>query len=281
MGKHYVPRFYLKGFTERNEPSFIWAYEKGRKKPFRSNIVNIAQENQIYSDETEKHLTYDVEMPANPIIQKIREHRNITKSDKVILSKYMSVLMRRIPRSREKATEWFDQSIGDYYQHIENDLNNLLAENPDKQEIISNRLNELNNIRNTDAITPKETWGKIILENEHSTISQVICDMTWQFLVFDKWPAFLTSDNPVFFFEGMGIGKKYSEISFPISENIVLWATWRADLEEKYVKTKEHIVREINHRTISFATRYIYFSSYEKWITKLANQHNIDLNRIL
>ncbi len=282
MGKHYIPRFYLKGFTEKNAPSFIWAYEKGRKKPFRSNILNIAQENQIYSDETEKQLADDVENPANPIIHKIREQQPITKAEKEILARYVEVLMRRIPRVREKAREWFPSAMEKKLQHLESDLNRLSDENPDKEEIINKHKNDIKRMRNNDVVdlfTPEDIWEEIILSDD-MPIHQVLGDMTWQFLVFDEWPIFLTSDNPVFFFEWMGIGKKYSEVSFPISKNIVLWATWRSDLKENYVKTTENIAKEINQRTVSFAQKYIFFSSHEKWVETLVNKDSLKVNRI-
>ncbi len=181
---------------------------------------------------------------------------------------------------REKAKKWFPQSLENYLQRINNELDTLLVENPDKKEIISQRRKEFKAIQYNDAITPEDIWERIILDEKNTSVPQVLNNMTWQFLVFDKWPIFLTSDNPVFFFEWLGIGKEHSEVSFPITDNIVLWATGRTDLKEEYVQTTESIAKEINRRTISFAQNYIYFSSCEKWITKLVNKNSINLNRI-
>ena len=61
MGYHYIPRYYLKGFTEVDDSEFIWAYEKGTQNFFRTNIRNVAQETRFYSDETESYLTDAIE----------------------------------------------------------------------------------------------------------------------------------------------------------------------------------------------------------------------------
>jgi hypothetical protein len=93
--------------------------------------------------------------------------------------------------------------------------------------------------------------------------------MTWLFLTFDRRPAFLASDNPVFHFRSMGIANAGSEVSFPVSSHIVLWATWRMDLEEGYAPTREACVRELNRRTASNATRYLFHAADEEWVLPL------------
>jgi len=79
----------------------------------------------------------------------------------------------------------------------------------------------------------------------------------------------------------MGIGRKYSEISFPISSHIVLWATWRADVPCDFIKASTPIIRELNRRTVHNASRYIYHSRYEYWIPALVQKKNLNLNRIM
>jgi hypothetical protein len=93
--------------------------------------------------------------------------------------------------------------------------------------------------------------------------------MTWQFLTFDRGPAFLASDNPVFYFRCLGIANIESEVSFPISSNVALWATWRGDFEDGYVSTRESWVRGLNRRTASSATRYLFHPISEDWILPL------------
>ena len=78
----------------------------------------------------------------------------------------------------------------------------------------------------------------------------------------------------------MGVGRRQSEITFPISSNIVLWANWRADIKNGYSETNNQIVREINRRTATNITRFCYFSADEAWIQKFINKEGHKLNFI-
>ncbi len=105
--------------------------------------------------------------------------------------------------------------------------------------------------------------------------------MTWQFLTTTGGHGFLTSDNPVFFHEGLGIGHQLSEVTFPISTNITLWATWRTDLLEGFVQTTEQVVDEINRRMVSVASRWVFHGRYRRWIITLVNRSFHRLNRLI
>ena len=110
-------------------------------------------------------------------------------------------------------------------------------------------------------------------------IRAILPAMTWVFFAPDKKQHFITSDNPIFFFKGMGIGKPESEITFPLSSTITLWATWR-NLKEGYIPAKDACIREINRRTASIATRYVYYSEEAQWVVNLINKKIFRLNRL-
>jgi hypothetical protein len=78
MGDHYIPQFYLKGFTEKKDVDSLWVYKKNGI-PFKASIRKIAQENRLYSREAELYLANKVEGPANKVLEKIRNYPvNIT-----------------------------------------------------------------------------------------------------------------------------------------------------------------------------------------------------------
>jgi hypothetical protein len=104
--------------------------------------------------------------------------------------------------------------------------------------------------------------------------------MTWTFLTFDDRPAFLTCDNPVFYFTSIGIGNPDSEITFPISSTLTLLATWRGDLTQDYLKTTEQVVREVNRRTAHNATKYIFHCREEYWIEPFIRKGRWELHRL-
>ncbi|MEJ2745699.1 MAG: DUF4238 domain-containing protein, partial [bacterium] len=97
-------------------------------------------------------------------------------------------------------------------------------------------------------------------------ISFTISQMTWTFFTCNEYPAFLTSDNPVYYPRRLGLGNPACELSFPISNSISLFATWRKNLREGYFPTRPGFVKEMNRRLASITTRYAFHGKDESWI---------------
>ncbi len=85
----------------------------------------------------------------------------------------------------------------------------------------------------------------------------------------------------MFYFPWMGIGKPESEVTFPISSNIVLLANWRKDVRENYFETKKQAIKEINRRTALNTSRFVYHDRDEYWIPKFIAKENHQLNRLI
>lgn len=102
MGQHYIPEYYLNGFSDSLNSSNIWVYEKGSKRIFPSTIKNAANENNRWPASIEKYLANQIESPANPILDKIRNRQSLTQGDKDTLSAYMVVMLQRVPRGLER-----------------------------------------------------------------------------------------------------------------------------------------------------------------------------------
>ncbi len=280
MGKHYVPQYYLKGFTEPHAPAFIWVYDKVTARIFRTNVKNVAHETDYYPDDVEQYLANSIEGPAQSVIDKIRQHEPLTPHDKARLAAYMVVMLKRVPRSRQRRRERSPVVIASVFGSVEEQLADLLAEEP-ANEVLLRRREEVIQLRaKYEAEVPREIDYQLLPPETSPRLLAVLQEMTWHYWTYDKEPAFLTSDNPVFYFEGLGIGQKDSEVSFPISSQVVLWATWRKDYRETYTHIREPILKEINRRTASAATRYVYFAREEPWVMKLLNRRRPRLNRI-
>jgi hypothetical protein len=104
--------------------------------------------------------------------------------------------------------------------------------------------------------------------------------MSWQFLVAPEGSKFLTSDNPVFFFEGIGLNKPQSEITFPVSSDIAIAAFVRGGFKEDFVTTTTHVLAEINRRTAHSATVEVYHSRSASWVVDVLNKRNRKLNQL-
>ncbi|MDY0042656.1 MAG: DUF4238 domain-containing protein [Desulforhabdus sp.] len=281
MGDHYIPQFYLRGFTEAPEVDLVWVYRKGGEEPFKTSIRNIAQENQFYSPETEKYLANEIEWPASKIIQKIRGQRPITHEDKVTLSKYMVVMWKRVPRCKRWVTDKAPEIMAPVFDRFDNELAELGKQNPSKIDLVERRRKELRELRESkEDKFVSDMWLESIPPDKTPQSVNILSQMTWGFLTAGSGQYFITSDNPLFFFPEIGIGRKESEVSFPIAKNIALLATWRIDIGEGFFPARDRVVKEINQRTASISTKFLYGPYQEAWIQALANKGKFNLNRI-
>lgn len=281
MGHHYLPQYYLKGFTETVD-NMLWAYEKGSGVKFNTQIKSLANITDFYSEETEQYLANDIETPANEVLDKIRRRHLINDDDKNTFAEYMAVMWKRVPRAKEDLRKMAPRLADGIAEKLRADMINIIDNMPEKTEFIEKRKKEIDDILAVYAVDPpKDIWLENIPPERTPRIVEAIKAMTWIFWEFDQRPVFLTCDNPIFYFTWMGVGRKDSEISFPISSNIVLWATWRADLPRSFIKASTQIVKEMNRRTVHNANRYVFHGRDEHWIVPFLKKTNWNLNRIV
>jgi hypothetical protein len=280
MGDHYIPKYYLKGFTQ-NESESIYAFDKAEKKCFLTQPKSVANETDYYSQQVEAYLSEKIEFPANDVIRKIRDQNPITPDDKLKLAIYMLCMIKRVPEGKNFFNNLAPSAAKSVREHLSKEINlnsNLASE---RMDWLKKRTEEINEMLNTFVNDPpKEFWLKNLFSETNQIAIEVLNMMTWCFLTFKERPVFLTSGNPVFFFKSLGIGKPLSEVSFPISSNIVLWASWRKDLKEDYFPMHSQTVKEINRRTCRSATRFVFCSTKEDWILPMMEKGKLQLNRI-
>jgi predicted DNA-binding transcriptional regulator AlpA len=264
MGDHYVPQYYLKGFSQNNGKS-IWVYDKEEGIKFPAQVKSIANITGFYSSDVEQYLANTIEGPANTVLMKIRQFEQIDQKDKEILSEYMAVMIKRVPKGLQRLEE-MAPSIS---QKLFVDLSGLTM--PEKKEVAQRRIKEIETIlEKYSKDPPKEIWLENIPSERSPKVVAALNGMIWRFLVSKPESEFLTSDNPLFFFTGIGIGKPISEVLFPIAKNIALWATWKTHLPEGFINTTSQAVKEMNRRTTSYATRYVFKSKDEDWVLPFA-----------
>ena len=281
MGKHYIPRYYLSGFTQNSKPPLIWVYEKGCSHVFATQIKNVAHEKYYHPDNFERYLANEIEAPANIVLRKIRERKIITAKDKITLSNYMVVLWKGVPEGKKRLEEKSPKVSDGIRKKLFEEIEEFKIKNPSKANLLEKRRLKVQDIlEKLKDDFPEEIWRSVIPPEMTPRMSKALSQMTWRFFVCEEPNAFLTSDNPVFIFRHIGIGKEYSELTFPISSYITLWATWRL-LDEGYYPANNQVVKEINRRTASIATRYIYFSKKRDWVITLANKKGHLLNFII
>ena len=194
----------------------------------------------------------------------------------------MVVMYKRVPQSKIRMNQMAPGVAQKLQDQWDKDIEELIKEGPDKADFYKKRRQEIHsNLKKYSKNPPKDFWLLLIPPERTPNVISVLQKMTWHFLTWDEHPAFLTCDNPVFYFPWMGIGKPESEVTFPISSNIVLWATWRKDVVENYSEIKKQAIKEINRRTALNATRFVYHARDEDWIPNFIAKNNHKLNRLI
>lgn len=243
----------------------MWVYTKGSARTFNVKVNRVGLENCYYSvelpDGTIDHATVEVslnkeiEIPGNVVLDLIRSEKPITPEQKLTLSRYISVMLERGPHGRTRKQRIAHRQIVKLRSELEQELH------PKDFSIAQKILEDY-----------QENLPKSFLLNFGSEgVTKALTTMTWQFFVTADEQGFVTSDNPVVFSEEKGIEDKSSEIIFPISRRIALWATWRSDLPEIYVEVDQEGVRDINRQTVSFADKFVYYSHASPHVEALLN----------
>jgi hypothetical protein len=280
MGEHYVPRYYLRGFSQ-DAGKMIWAYDKQQRRNFSTQISKVANERGMYGAEMESRLANEIEGPANPVLDKVRTRQSINEKEKAILARYIAVMLYRVPESRNLVKKRAPLTAQQFYRELDQQLSAIGHANPEKRDLIERRRVEIEEKLNEIAEDPPpEVWLGGIITGEDRPTFRAIRDMRWTFFTVDEAPAFLTSDNPVFFFRHLGIGNAESELTFPVSSEVTLLATWNPDIVEGYFPATTQFIKEMNRRTAHNATRFVYFPSNEVWILPFVTKGNFQLHKL-
>lgn len=266
MGDHYVPQYYLKGFSQ-NDGKRIWCYDKKEGIKFPTQVKSIANITGFYSSEVEQYLANTIEGPANTVLMKIRQFEQFDQKNKEILSEYMAVMMKRVPKGLQRLEEMAPSISEKLFAELSEELSQIALDRPEKKDVAEKRIEEIEAIlKRYSKDPPKKIWLDNIPPERSPKVVAALNGMIWRFLVSNDESEFLKYDNPLFFFTSIGIGKPISEVLFPIVRNIALWATWKTHLPEGYIKTTSQVVKEMNRRTTSYATRFLFKAKDEDWV---------------
>jgi len=133
-------------------------------------------------------------------------------------------------------------------------------------EVDSRRLRELALIEQEfrqQAPTPILEWVRRPWPTERMV--EAIFNMTWRVL-HRPTATFVTSDNPVFFFQQYGLATVESEIHFPLSARTALHGSWQGDPRTTtFVDAPDHLAAELNRRMCSAAESFVFSSRPERW----------------
>lgn len=282
MGYHYIPRYYLKGFSTEENREQIFRYQIDPPQCIKTNIKNVAQETNFYSDDTEKFLAEDIEDPAKIVFEKIDKRHNLSDEDKNIFTDYLLAILKRVPSFYDFVFSKYPNALEIVKSKAKQRFLDLLYQNEITQ-IQFDQINEAIENSNSSVVLRnldfQQIWEENIPPEMTPLIREEIFKKRWLFLTCKQDMFYITCDNPFFFDKSSGL--KNSEITIPISKHTSLIITQTNFDNPNYAIPRTQLIKEINRRSISNAKDYIFSPQEADWIPTIINKRgNIFLNRI-
>ena len=302
---HFLPQFYLKGFADKQVDPHVWQYERGAiycpsigsnsRNPQRTPVSRAAMIPYLYSY-TDKNGTTEyerienelekLEKPHDDIIRKIRAKQLISESEKNLFSRYIDMMMRRVPSGIKWSQELSHQAL----QHLKPEVRRNIpydweakrkAEGASQEEITRELPIVLGLLEAALNDYEKEMPYEALLLGllrPVSPVSEYISKMRWQYFTAPPYSGFFTGDNPVVLSKVLGIRSSRAEIVFPISTEVALVISNHMEIEERFVAASSGIVQEINYRIADTATYFLYAArkveNYVKMLSSSRDSYN-------
>lgn len=278
MSHHYLPQQYLRGFTADER---LWVYDSEQARTFSSQPKSVANESDMYGEIIENDLASKIENPAQSPLLKITTHKQINAEEKYAFARYIGILFRRVPNARKEVISRLPSIAIEEQRYLHEQFGLLRTQHADKVALIDQRLREVDlAIKQITSSGGEEIFQNMLRPEYFSNIIHHIGKMNWVFY-YSSSQEFITSDNPVFFFDSDGIGNVTSELTFPICSNIALLATNMNRDDLQYIEAKPNIIKEINRRTLCKATRFAFSKKSEDWIMPVIRKKQFHLSRFL
>lgn len=262
MGHHYLPQHYLRGFAADKA---IWAHDLRESRSYRSQVKSVANETAMYTEDLEAHLANAIEGPAQKAIDDIRELKSPAGLEREALAHYIVAMWKRVPAARARVAATIPQVADTIHAEIQQGLDQVAKDEPDLADIAASRKRDVANLIESYKQNPPDYfWHQSVGSAATPRMVQGLLDMQWTVLHSEGEP-FISSDNPVFFFESEGIGSPQSELSIPFGSSVALWATRGRPARPSVLHADRSVVLEINRRSACNARRFLYTMRESPW----------------
>ena len=289
--QHYVPRSYLKLFTDPDTPEgqepYLWIYEWwGDGKGFRKAPKNVAVSTYYYSFEAdsgelehgvERDVLSRAEGAAMPhLVRLIRgeDPAALDEQARMDTSAFLALMLHRTPRSRNH----MESEAGRLFKHI-------AREYLTRPKVFERTFREAMDAAGVETeVDPEETRQRLLRDDWElkahpvlslsmmlrlvPVVSQYIFHYQWRVLKAPEGTAFLTSDAPLVMVsttrlpgiwgESVGWESPWMEATFPLNpQTCLLISLHRPEGREELMPEG---VREVNLRTMAHLDRQLFSS---------------------
>lgn len=216
-----------------------------------------------------------IEAAAAPILVRSCHNQWPSQPERLVLAEWLSYLLTRVPAHRRRIDGLYPANLEKLIHDWTSQFDSMIDGSEDERtkrrltdrkaevlDILTSRRENRPSDLNVAFVSPK--YG------------QLLAAMRWIFLKAPGKFRFFTNDNPIFFHEKIGLigderSRTWAQVSVPLSADTALLLTWRP-YDEGYVMATDHIVREINKRTVRGASRYVFHSTQAEWVQRLVNK---------
>jgi hypothetical protein len=290
---HFVPKFYLKGFTDNSKR--LWVYEKGSNAPRESTPKNEGNIENYYTfadrghpdDQAEKMLAR-VECAIAPVIRKLANPlfviNDVQRSE---LYSFVALTYVLVPAYRDFIDKQYGALMKRFTQDKAKDATAFAASLKEYEAKTGQSLGDHEKLREfaaSDKYTvSQKSAGFNLLQIFRSslTISEIL-ETEYRHDIFYA-PAdmyFMTGDNPIVTIEpatdgeafvGSGFGRPRTEVLFPLNKRACL--ILRRNGREQRIKASELRTRQVNELIMGVSQRFVYGSEGTRAIARMFNQH--------
>ncbi|EKD99434.1 MAG: hypothetical protein ACD_22C00256G0007 [uncultured bacterium] len=246
--QHYIPRFYLRKFSQNDETLNVYDRKKGKNGEFRKDqsINEIGHENNFYTYTDiggERKNLEDVfgqfESSAGKILNKIENKEILTPEDKEYFSVFLSLLYLRTPTSKKYMNKGTEQLYKEtmrmelattpkekFREFYEKKFGKGISDEK-LEDLIDFGVNEKRSEIKVDI--PNSYWIKQMLQLSMD-ITPVFNMLNWRVFFSEQKHAFIASDNPFLLittekpdpFWGVGLLTQGALKVVPLTSNICL-----------------------------------------------------------
>jgi hypothetical protein len=283
MKGHYLPQFYLKGFTDPETPPghepYLWVRKAGsdptswkRRGPRKVAV----QANYYETNEAEATLSR-LEGLTAPVLQKVRQRLPINEEECGYLATFVALMMTRVPALHDSLQGFFSELASKGFWM----MCQAFAEDPRRLDAFKQQYHretgksDLDNVTVEQLVDPRRytvtATRPAAIGAAFSVLSfaaGLIFRMGWR-IFYSKAPVyFITSDHPFFMVDPnippstygiTGTGGLVSpdiEVTLPFGREVALFASWKQD-HVGYGDAPSDVVERINIRTTLAAKRLL------------------------
>lgn len=264
---HFIPQFYQRGFVPGGNK--IWVYEKDRP-PRQRSVRRVGMQIDLYAFERNKRVDFGtvesalalLDDQAAKIVQRLESERAITDKERTRLSRFVSVMWRRTPKQRDHVNEKAIDLVPGVFVPLEKLEDRMSPEVKAEMK----RLKEKYSREPPDSLFAHNVLRDSIFE-------RVVYSMDWAFFRPPEGKEFFTSDDPVMFSRGSGLGSPDAVVLFPLSSALLLQCMWKSTWNHRYHQLEASQVDYFNLCTVQNASKQVLASQKSEELELVVNEN--------